>query len=1160
MKKLLLMCMMALGVGASAQILVSEGFENTSLPTGWTATGSPSYSMWTGGTACVDAKMAYKNLYSGATSFSVTYTSTFSNGLALDYSFKYAAKGFNSTSVIKGNIAAEYSVDGGANWVPLMSPIVLDSPSNTPVPCSTVSGTIPAGTIASGANFKFRLAGNYTSPADFYLGFDDIKLTQPVTSTPSCTVLTAPAAGATGISRTPTLTWTAAAGATGYLLNVGTTPGGTDVLNNVNVGNVSSYAIPTANALNYSTLYYVKVIPTNNLGNTTTCSEVSFTTLAIGCPSVSAPSSNATNVVAAPTITWSSISGAAGYRLTMGTTSGGTEVLNNVDLGNVLTYTFPSNLNYNTAYYYTVNAYQGNNSSASCTVRKFTTKNAPPANDDCANAVALTVNADMNCAVKGSGNTLGANSSTGAVACSGSSATADDDVWYSFVATNATHSVTLSNVVSTGVSSTTDMYFQVLSGTCGTFTSLLCSDPNSNVVSGLTPGQTYYVRVYTYDAGADYTASFDICIGTLPPPPANDECTGAVSLAVSSGSLCATSVAGNTLGATASSTAIAPCTGTADDDVWYSFVATSASHVVALTNVVSVGVTSSTSLYLQVLGGDCSSLTSIICDTTSSTPTTLTGLTVGSTYYVRVYNSNAGAGYANTFNICVTTPVAPANDDCSGAVALTVNPTLACGTVTTGTTHSATNSNIAVSPCTGTADDDVWYTFTATGASHVITLSNIVSTGSSSSTSLNMQVMSGACGTLANVKCSTSGVVLAEGLTAGQTYYVRVYNSNGAGYSNSFNICIGTPPPPPANDDCASAVALTVNPTLTCGTVTAGTTTSATNSNVAVSPCSGTADDDVWYTFTATATAHVVTLSDVVSTGINSSTSLYMQVMSGACGATASVKCGTSNTTLVEGLTAGQVYYVRVYNSNGSGYSNNFNICIGTPPPPPANDECTGAIALTIGQNFNSNVVTASNISATSNGVSTCVTTASNNVNNVWFSVVVPPTGSVTIETGAVTGSLFTDSIMEVYSGACGAFTSLGCNDDISSANDNRFSKVSVTGQTPGSTIYVSIWRYGTKPDGDFKISAYDATMATSDAAVVKNDIKVYPNPFTDVVNISDVTKVQSVSIIDLAGRVVKTIEKPSSALQLGDLKQGMYLMVLNMKDGSKQVIKTIKK
>ncbi|WBV61694.1 fibronectin type III domain-containing protein [Chryseobacterium camelliae] len=84
--------------------------------------------------------------------------------------------------------------------------------------------------------------------------------------------------------------------------------------------------------------------------------------------------------------------------------------------------------------------------------------------------------------------------------------------------------------------------------------------------------------------------------------------------------------------------------------------------------------------------------------------------------------------------------------------------------------------------------------------------------------------------------------------------------------------------------------------------------------------------------------------------------------------------------------------------------------------------------------------------------------------------------------------------------------------------------------------------------------------LATSETSVKKNEVNVYPNPFTDVLSISDIKDVKSVSVMDVTGRLVKNIENPSSVLHLGDLKQGLYLVVLNMNDGSKQTIKAIKK
>lgn len=95
---------------------------------------------------------------------------------------------------------------------------------------------------------------------------------------------------------------------------------------------------------------------------------------------------------------------------------------------------------------------------------------------------------------------------------------------------------------------------------------------------------------------------------------------------------------------------------------------------------------------------------------------------------------------------------------------------------------------------------------------------------------------------------------------------------------------------------------------------------------------------------------------------------------------------------------------------------------------------------------------------------------------------------------------------------------------------------------------------YGQVEDYTLNIGA---VLAVS--SVNKSNLSVYPNPFQDVINISDVKDVKSISIIDISGRLVKSL-KPSTQLQVSDLKTGMYIVNLVMEDGTVRSIKTIKK
>jgi gliding motility-associated-like protein len=191
---------------------------------------------------------------------------------------------------------------------------------------------------------------------------------------PLCTSLINPLTGDTNVSISTSLTWSASSNATGYKLLVGTNSGATDILNNLDVGNVLSYDFDAD--LQDNTIFFVKIIPYNMDGNALGCAEESFTTEIIPppCTSLKSPLSGETNVPIAANLTWFPVDKATGYNLSVGTISGGNDIVNNLDLGNVLTYNLISYFPENTEIFVNLTPYDDSGNATSCTEQSFITE------------------------------------------------------------------------------------------------------------------------------------------------------------------------------------------------------------------------------------------------------------------------------------------------------------------------------------------------------------------------------------------------------------------------------------------------------------------------------------------------------------------------------------------------------------------------------------------------------------------------------------------------------------------------------------------------------------------------------------------------------------------------------------------------------------------
>lgn len=224
-----------------------------------------------------------------------------------------------------------------------------------------------------------------------------------------------------------------------------------------------------------------------------------------GCATNLTPANGATNVNPYPSVhfTWSAVAGATSYDVYVST-----KIPPKQFIGNVTTNSFDFiNGDYNTTYYWYVVPKDGSGDAMGCisSNTSFTTiaPPPPPANDNCSGALDITSGTVTS-------STLGATETQAASICNGFAGSANDDIWYEFTpATSGTVLVTMNG--DPGF----DGVLEVFSGSCGSLTSLDCSDTSQQggteqISLNVTAGTNYKVRVYNFFSTLSNRGSFTI--------------------------------------------------------------------------------------------------------------------------------------------------------------------------------------------------------------------------------------------------------------------------------------------------------------------------------------------------------------------------------------------------------------------------------------------------------------------------------------------------------------------------------------------------------------------------------------------------------------------------------------------------------------------------
>ena len=507
------------------------------------------------------------------------------------------------------------------------------------------------------------------------------------------------------------------------------------------------------------------------------------------------------------------------------------------------------------------------------------------------------------------------------------------------------------------------------------------------------------------------------------------------------------------------------CTGGfGEDDVWYKFVATATSAIVQ--------VTGSASFDAVVEVFDACGGTSIACiDATFGggiEAQEITGLTIGQTYFIGVYDWYFTAPATTTFDICVydapppcvVCPSLTANQEgeiCGGDanggcnMAIPAYEPIACGDTVCGTSFAEN----------GTRDTD-WYEFTLAAPANVTFTVNsgftrLVGFVDAALGCAAPQFFAFANGT---TPCDTTSV--SANLVAG-TYWAFVAADVFAGYpcggSNSNYTAIltcGTSVPPPANDSCENASVVN------CGDVVTGSTIYAT-SDGNVLFCGTTPEaPGVWYVFAGDGS--VVTASLCNATTYDSKINVY----SGSCAAFTCVGgnddfCGLQSQVTFPSV-LGTDYYIFV---NGYGVATgDFELQITCSAPPP-NDQPCGAIQLAIGVNgpYDNTIATVDigePVPPQTGYEQQDGWGLSSLENTLWFAVTAPASGRLTIQSPDFDTQLaLWEVITDCNDILTGGATLVGANDDdpdyLAHGGVQYSSYVFTDCLSPGETYYVQL-------------------------------------------------------------------------------------------------------
>lgn len=250
----------------------------------------------------------------------------------------------------------------------------------TPVVNQTLAGTtyqVTAGVLLYGTSYYWRVrASNSGGPGPW----SSVRQFQTLVPVPGTPVLNAPGSGETGVSLTPTLSWSSAEDATEYEVYVSDKSDFSTLVHS-NFTTAISFAIP-AGVLGNDKMYYWRVKGWNIYTGGSWSAGSSFKTVVAtpAVPSLVTPASGSTNIALTPTLTWTKAERAESYQIQLSPNAEFTLTL--IDVSNITdtSYAIATGVLQNDAtYYWRGRSRNTGGTSAWTAARSFRTLPAVPA-------------------------------------------------------------------------------------------------------------------------------------------------------------------------------------------------------------------------------------------------------------------------------------------------------------------------------------------------------------------------------------------------------------------------------------------------------------------------------------------------------------------------------------------------------------------------------------------------------------------------------------------------------------------------------------------------------------------------------------------------------------------------------------------------------------